>query len=489
MPTKRKSKKLSALQRLLPKQAFSRSSALMLAAALVVVGLYVVYVSHASTGERPVRFVLFCAVDSCNGDLGQLDGIAHNIQGWYSQQVGGKTFPLLPTVRVTGNKTVAQYETCSPRGCEPDKGALGFIFYNLEDEPGVRSQDQDTVVLLGFNTHSNVCGLGAGDLAVVDDGPEANGGRCYLDAALAHEVGHTFLTGLPMVAGENSQGHTTDSTLMNPIVCVGKPLSQCSLNANQANVIFSSSPYFNAPPNARPVGFLDETTCYNIRGWSKDDNGPNGNDGADGDGRIDIYIDGPTGSGAQGFAAKATQSRSDVGNHAFSISIPSQYIDGRAHTVYAYTFDYPSGGPVQLGFDGPGGPSDHGTFGPCSSATTPPAPQPAPAPAPTPTPAPTPAPTPVPAPEPAPSDPGPVVTFSLPGLPVAPSRHRCAVTFTCRGGRRNAAPTPPPEPAPAPVYIPGPTPTPVPSGRRHRIAGSPACNVGLPSWIADLIGC
>jgi len=59
-----------------------------------------------------------------------------------------------------------------------------------------------------------------------------------------------------------------------------------------------------------------------------------------------VYIGGPAGSGAPGFATTANTPRGDVeaayeitGNHGFVFPIPAQYHDGVAHSVYVYAID------------------------------------------------------------------------------------------------------------------------------------------------------
>lgn len=102
---------------------------------------------------------------------------------------------------------------------------------------------------------------------------------------------------------------------------------------------------------------------------------------------------------------------------------------------------------------------------------TSPAPQPAPLPVPTTTPAVAPA---------APSTGNTAARCSrLQGVVNFFTRHNCGATTT------TVAPTPVPAPAGTPV-------PPASSGggrRNRRNSANPACNVGLPSWIASLIGC
>ncbi len=91
-------------------------------------------------------------------------------------------------------------------------------------------------------------------------------------------------------------------------------------------------------PPAPSRGFLDTTVSTNgtFAGWAYDPNAPETSI------YVDLYVDGPAGSGAPGFRVVANGSRPDVnsyfnipGNHGYSFTLPSQYLGG-THTVYAY---------------------------------------------------------------------------------------------------------------------------------------------------------
>src|SRR3989344_2245271 len=94
----------------------------------------------------------------------------------------------------------------------------------------------------------------------------------------------------------------------------------------------------NPPTNNPPAGVLDATNCGLIGGWAVDNDTPNQAV------TIEVYMDGPVGSGTLIATVQANLNRSDVGNHAFHIQpIPAQLRDGRAHTVYIYMLDTATG--------------------------------------------------------------------------------------------------------------------------------------------------
>ncbi len=98
-----------------------------------------------------------------------------------------------------------------------------------------------------------------------------------------------------------------------------------------------------------PTGWLDSVDSGYASGWSYDPDNPNvSND-------VHIYIGGPAGSGAAGYAVTANQPRPDVnqafgigGDHGFSFQIPSQYADGQQYAVYAYGIDTGANSPSLL---------------------------------------------------------------------------------------------------------------------------------------------
>jgi hypothetical protein len=92
------------------------------------------------------------------------------------------------------------------------------------------------------------------------------------------------------------------------------------------------------PPPAPSRGFLDTifSSDGTFNGWAYDPSAPETPI------YVDIYIDGPAGSGAAMFRIVADGSRPDVnthfgisGSHGYSFTLPAQY-RGARHTVYAY---------------------------------------------------------------------------------------------------------------------------------------------------------
>jgi len=114
----------------------------------------------------------------------------------------------------------------------------------------------------------------------------------------------------------------------------GRGLGFCTLTTNT----------FPSPNSA--FGFLDTTTSGdgNFAGWAFDPNAYS--DPVNGAPAIfvDVYVDGPDGSGAAGYRIVANVSRPDVnsaygitGNHGFNFTLPAQYqSDGHNHTIYPY---------------------------------------------------------------------------------------------------------------------------------------------------------
>ena len=92
-----------------------------------------------------------------------------------------------------------------------------------------------------------------------------------------------------------------------------------------------------APPPPSPVkGSLDSVTCDGIDGWAQD---PNTGGTAI---PVDVYLDGPAGTGTGLGRFTAGDARADlcgaIGscNHGFGVQPPPSLYDGHAHTVYAY---------------------------------------------------------------------------------------------------------------------------------------------------------
>lgn len=89
------------------------------------------------------------------------------------------------------------------------------------------------------------------------------------------------------------------------------------------------------PTNTPPTGSLDGARATDgvIFGWAHDV------DNLNVPVQIHLYFDGPAGAGRTPVVATAGDNRSDVGNHAFNVAIPTAYRNGVAHTVYAYAID------------------------------------------------------------------------------------------------------------------------------------------------------
>ncbi len=88
---------------------------------------------------------------------------------------------------------------------------------------------------------------------------------------------------------------------------------------------------------SNPIGYLDRADCSTIAGWSFDPDNTNNNV------RIDLYKDGPYGTGTLLTSVTANVSRPGVdtaynvtGNYGFSLPTPTTLLDGKSHTVYAY---------------------------------------------------------------------------------------------------------------------------------------------------------
>ncbi len=92
------------------------------------------------------------------------------------------------------------------------------------------------------------------------------------------------------------------------------------------------------PTNNPPAGVLDAATCELIGGWAVDNDTPNQAV------TIEVYMDGPAGSGTLVATVQANLPRADVGNHAFHIQpLPAQLRNGQSHTVHVYMLDTTSG--------------------------------------------------------------------------------------------------------------------------------------------------
>jgi hypothetical protein len=107
---------------------------------------------------------------------------------------------------------------------------------------------------------------------------------------------------------------------------------------------FGQWPYAEAPPPPQPTrGSLDGVTCDSISGWAQD---PNSGGTAI---PVDVYLDGPAGTGTGLGRFTAGNDRSDlcsaIGscNHGFTIQPPANLYDGHAHSIYVYGIAVTSG--------------------------------------------------------------------------------------------------------------------------------------------------
>lgn len=99
-----------------------------------------------------------------------------------------------------------------------------------------------------------------------------------------------------------------------------------------------------------PVGFVDGVIDGVADGWTFD------GDYSEQSNSVHFYIDGQAGTVPLAGATTANSPRSDInnffgisGNHGFRFQIPTQYRDGRQHTLYAYALDLtygPAGTPL-----------------------------------------------------------------------------------------------------------------------------------------------
>jgi len=128
-------------------------------------------------------------------------------------------------------------------------------------------------------------------------------------------------------AGATSTGFYDDGD------SAGRGLGFCTLTTNT----------FPAANSA--FGYLDTKTSTdgNFAGWAFDPNA--GQDQPSGVSIfVDVYVDGPAGSGAPGYRILANGSRPDVksaygiiGDHGFTFTLPAQFqSDGLNHTIYPY---------------------------------------------------------------------------------------------------------------------------------------------------------
>ena len=105
--------------------------------------------------------------------------------------------------------------------------------------------------------------------------------------------------------------------------------SSCS-----ANITVSSSP---PPAHNPPVGAMDVVDCNIIGGWAFDP------DNSSGQSVVEIFANGPQGTGTKIFSGLTNTLRPDVnaafnisGSHGFTISMPQSLKDGANHEIWIY---------------------------------------------------------------------------------------------------------------------------------------------------------
>jgi hypothetical protein len=184
-------------------------------------------------------------------------------------------------------------------------------------------------VVQGFKLDGN--GNRFGNATIYVDGNSTGTGNPY-GAQVSPNTAHDYSTSLP--AGYS----VAYSTCVN---CINHPDSSWVFGSS-VRAYLQPGEYLDlwwkyyAPPNA----YLDTTTSYdgNFGGWAYDPSSSATSIA------VHVYVDGPAGSGAAGYAITANGSRPDVdnafgitGNHGFTFTLPSQYLqDGHNHTIYAY---------------------------------------------------------------------------------------------------------------------------------------------------------
>ena len=208
------------------------------------IGMAYLYFSQAATYN--VRFVLFCATDSCSGSVSTLDGYRGSVRSWYGGKLG-RTFTSLSTIKVTGSHNAAYYSG----GSRSDTVKTWNNVYADLNAKGYINTYTKTVVQLGFRSMGN-CGVGSydGTLAISDP---FKGCSSIQPSVLAHELGHTF-----KLAG-TSDMHRYDGTLMNaPLACNGATLSNCALNSTDRSWLLNNRAYWF--PNSTTTSTTTTTT-------------------------------------------------------------------------------------------------------------------------------------------------------------------------------------------------------------------------------------
>ncbi len=222
-----------------------------------LIGIGGLLLTHAATSPS-VRFVLFCAPDRCSGSVTTINNRALAVRSWYKGQLGGRTFRMLTTKKVTGHHTSDWYRT----GTNIPAINTSDNIYKYESwlhEPNVK-----TVVILGFPSMDH-CGStpqwtdpSLDWLAVVDPYSQVIGGSdhyCPVQSPVyAHELGHTF----------NLQHVTESYNLMNGnIACSGSTLGNCHFNSSQKSyLLLYRSSWFPSVNSANSAGYDPDYVPY-----------------------------------------------------------------------------------------------------------------------------------------------------------------------------------------------------------------------------------
>jgi hypothetical protein len=197
-------------------------------------------VSAQST--RKVKFLYVVAADNAtpSNATSQINDLAATLPVYYNSQVG-TTFTVEGVSVVRGNMTAGQYTTCpSDANCN-GRPSLA-TYYNLTRE--FKQAGYSLIIIYSWSVEQCVGWGGpvgtSDNINVADYGVGAfSGTQCYWNGAKellgAHEGGHSF--GLY---------HTTDQTIMSGSYTIPNGYSW-PLNASQANLLRTTSPWFNGP--------------------------------------------------------------------------------------------------------------------------------------------------------------------------------------------------------------------------------------------------
>jgi Bacterial Ig domain/Galactose oxidase, central domain len=135
--------------------------------------------------------------------------------------------------------------------------------------------------------------------------------------------------------------HATGITIGISFSGAGTPISTSLSGMGDSASPPSPTPTPSTSSGRTPVGYLDGIDANGIAsGWTYDPDASSQNN------TVQIYADGPAGSGTLIGALTATAPRLDVnsalgisGDHGFTFSIPANLKDGKQHQLYAYGID------------------------------------------------------------------------------------------------------------------------------------------------------